>query len=122
LYRASGHYDPWSSDDRVAAFGFVEVEQTPLPDRPEDLQEFAAVLDLAFVAFDVADQAWKEAAREVLAKKSGRVMVSTDYSRIIDSGSGTQLRKLERAREDRWRTREYGRRGAAGGEGRVLRR
>ena len=106
LYEASGHYGPWSSDDRAAAFGVVEVERTPLPDRPEDLQDLAAVMDFVLVTFDEADRVWKEAAREVLAKKSGPLMVSTDYGRIIEHGSRTQLRELARAREDRWRTRE----------------
>ncbi len=31
LYEASGHYGPWSSDDRAAAFGVVEVERTSEP-------------------------------------------------------------------------------------------
>ena len=106
LYKVSGHYGPWSPEEHAAGSGVVEVERTPLPDPPEHLQNLAAVMDLAFVAFDEADQAWKEAAREVFAKTSGRVMVPADYSRIIDSGSGTQLRRLARAREDRWRIRE----------------
>ena len=63
-------------------------------------------MDLAFVAFDEADQVWKEAAREVLAKKSGPLMVSTDYGRIIEHGSRTQLRELARACKDKLRTRE----------------
>lgn len=106
LYRASGHYGPWSSDDRVAAFGVVEVERTPLPDRPEHLQDLAAAVDIVLLAFDEADKAWSQAMSQIRAETSGRVMVSTDYGRIIDSTSTTRMRELERIREDKWRTRE----------------
>ena len=106
LYRACGHYGPWSSDERVAAFGIVEVERTPLPDRPQDLKNLAAVMDLMVVAFDEADKAWSQVMSQLRAETSGPLMVSADYGRIIERGSGTQLRELERARKDKLRTRE----------------
>lgn len=62
LYEFHGRYGPWTREEMTAAgMGPVNVEREPEPERPEDLQELAAAVDAALLAFDEADRTWQEA-------------------------------------------------------------
>ena len=103
LYESSGHYGGWTMEEMAAAgMGPVYPKREPEPDRPDDLKELAADLDIALLAFDEADQAWQQAATATRIGRNGPLLVSFDYTPAVDSMNPNRMMKLERTERDKW--------------------